>query len=121
MPSEKQSEKDPVEKWEMFLDRAKDCLDEDDFNEVRRRCLMVPSAVRKEVLTFGRKGKIEIEFLEVPTDPPVKIYHVEIHDDTGSWNETFGSLELLNAFLRGLSAGASMVGKKIINLPVFTQ
>lgn len=60
--------------------------------------------------------------------PPVTGYGVEItttplpdeemRGASGAWAESFGSLAELNAFLKGLSAGATMVGYVMIRLPL---
>jgi len=60
----------------------------------------------------------EIKPVETKTDPAIRVYCVELTaDKAGAWRETFGSREALEAFIRGLQAGASMVAKKHIRRP----
>ena len=59
--------------------------------------------VKKLVVTVSsRKADI--------VDPPVILFHVEILGDEGVWEESFGDVSQLNAFLRGITSGSSMVG-----------
>lgn len=55
------------------------------------------------------KGTLEIvvrKFL-IRLDPDIEVYvyEVEVHRDGGVWQETCPTRELLNMFLRGVSAG----------------
>ena len=58
---------------------------------------------------------------EAGDDPPITIFHVAIEDNRGEtkgvWCDTFGSKELLRAYLRGLEAGAVMIGGKHVTRP----
>jgi len=58
---------------------------------------------------------------EVGEDPSIVIFHVSIEDtregDQGIWTDTFGSKDLLNAYLRGIEAGAVMIGRKRVLRP----
>lgn len=49
----------------------------------------------------------------------VTIYEVEIIDkrEPGSWHDTLGSDELLQAYISGLVAGAEMIGRTPIAKP----
>ena len=58
------------------------------------------------------KVKINIKPIETETDPSIKIYQVTIErePDCGSpsvWQETFGSKELTEAFLKGVKSAFS--------------
>lgn len=60
-----------------------------------------------------KKQKIKITKVPVDTDPRTEVYQVEIVEappGNGSWMETFNTLELLNAFLRGLRVATTMLG-----------
>ena len=65
---------------------------------------------------------LEIIPIEVATDPPVTVFSVVIEDTRpetqGVWNDAFTSRELLEAYLRGLEAGAMMIGRSFIVCPV---
>ena len=51
---------------------------------------------------------------DVQLAPHTKVYHVEVESKGGSspgiWEESFGSLEALHAFLRGVHAGRGITG-----------
>lgn len=65
--------------------------------------------------------EINITPSETNTEVPITIFEVETIDkrssQPGSWCETFGSEEKLQSFLRGLEAGAMMIGKTYIFRP----
>lgn len=65
-----------------------------------------------------KKGEIEfaIERVEVSLDPAVDIFELELTRGNGSWRKSFGSEELLRAFLEGVQACASLYGH-IMMLP----
>ncbi len=48
---------------------------------------------------------ITIERCRVELEPHIDVFHVSVVQNGGSWDETFGSEELLRAFLRGVQAG----------------
>lgn len=52
-----------------------------------------------------KKLAIEIGRFEIPLDPPVHVFNVIVSRGGGSWHETYGSEELLQAFLQGVRAG----------------
>ena len=41
------------------------------------------------------------------TEPSIPVYEVELQQDQGIWDETFGDISALNSFLQGVSAGLS--------------
>lgn len=52
---------------------------------------------------------IEVEKKETDTDPPIPVYQVNIEDGRGGcWCETFGTEDLLRAFLRGIRVTFAM-------------
>lgn len=59
---------------------------------------------------------IGIDKLEVPTDPKIAVFHVEINNGKSVWLETLSSEEALRNFLRGVSAGAAMFGDTYVTL-----
>jgi hypothetical protein len=52
----------------------------------------------------------KIEQHEIALDPPINVLHVELSKGDGCWPETFPDESHLKAFLRGVSAGASLSG-----------
>lgn len=56
------------------------------------------------------KPQVTVTARETEDDPPITVYHVEIIHRGGSWDATYGSRELLNAFLYGVHAGCMMLG-----------
>lgn len=60
---------------------------------------------------------IQIRPRRFTTDPPIWIYEVELLSKEGVWRETYGSREVLLAFLRGLEAAAAMLGHQAIQIP----
>lgn len=52
----------------------------------------------------------KIERHEVELDPPINVLHVELSKGDGCWPETLSDESHLKAFLRGVSAGASLSG-----------
>lgn len=61
--------------------------------------------------------EIKITKYEVPLDPHIEVFSVEIEDDKSTWMETIPSEENLRWFLRGVQAGASTFGNKHVSLP----
>lgn len=61
--------------------------------------------------------KITITPVETKTDPPITVFSVVIEDKEGVWSDTFGSQELLRAYLRGIEAGGAMIGNKHVVRP----
>lgn len=70
----------------------------------------------REALSAKRAGSegarldAAVQPLTVGDDPEIEIYHVELSHEGGMWTETFGSKELLDAFLKGLRAASGMMG-----------
>lgn len=60
---------------------------------------------------------IKIKKIEIPLDPPINVFAVEIEGEGNIWKESISSEESLRWFLRGISAGASMYGDTYITLP----
>ena len=54
-------------------------------------------------------------------DPPINVYTIEVSNETGVFPETFGSVEHLRAFMRGVQAGCSMFGVYISHADIPTQ
>lgn len=46
---------------------------------------------------------VEVRVRKTDDDPPLRVYHTEVRDGEGVWQETFGSREQLEAYLRGLN------------------
>lgn len=57
---------------------------------------------------------ILIKEIGVETDPRTTVYQVEIFDDKGSWHETFNTLDLLVAFLRGIRVALATFGQVVL-------
>lgn len=55
--------------------------------------------------------KIEVKRIEIPLDPPINVFSVEITKGGGTWMETLPSEESLRWFLRGIQAGAQAAGE----------
>lgn len=51
-------------------------------------------------------------------DPSITIYHVVLENQDDIWEETYGSREQLDAFLRGLRATCSLFGIHLAELEV---
>lgn len=63
----------------------------------------IPSSVRANVTRC-----------QVYIHPLVDVFHVELITDESVWEESYGSEAELNAFLKGVQAGCSMVGHLFI-------
>ncbi len=64
-----------------------------------------------------RNGKkIKITKYEIPLDPHIDVFNVEIGDKKSTRMETIPSEENLRWFLRGIQAGAQMYGEKYVPL-----
>lgn len=62
--------------------------------------------------------KIDLKPVEVDSDPPITVYEVVISDGKSEWRETFGSGELIKAFLFGVKAAFSFTEYRVeIPLP----
>lgn len=71
-------------------------------------------AVKVEKLV-GRDGlELEIKVIRVNTHPATHIFCTELSSTAAVWNETFGSLEQLNAYVRGIRAMASTRGEALL-------
>ncbi len=97
--------------------------------EVKARCpfavtIELPGEVRQEFAGewFKRAEQksdavCKIERHEVDLDPSVNVLHVELSKGDSCWPETFPDEAHLKAFLRGVSAGASLFGETIFLPP----
>jgi hypothetical protein len=54
------------------------------------------------------KTKIKVTEVTVEVEPTLKVYQVELTKDNGTWLESFGTMTLLLAFLRGLRVATTM-------------
>lgn len=64
-----------------------------------------------------KKPEIKIKARMTRDDPPLAVYTVIIEDEKGEWPETYGSEELLRAYLKGVVAAARMYGGVFVTLP----
>lgn len=53
---------------------------------------------------------VEVRVRKTDDDPPLRVYHTEVRDGEGVWQETFGSREQLQSFLLGLKTMLYMTG-----------
>jgi len=60
---------------------------------------------------------VEVKRLQMPTDPPIEIFEVQISDESSTWSETIPTEEALRWFFRGVQAGASQFGDRFVPLP----
>lgn len=61
--------------------------------------------------TQHEKLVILVKSLKAGEDPSIKIYHIEVLEDSqGLWTETFGSMEQLRAYMRGLQVALRLTG-----------
>ena len=63
--------------------------------------------------------KIEVR-VEGVGDPKIPIYEIKVWDEEGEkgvWNETYGSEELAQAFLKGLEAAFSLTEVGFVERP----
>lgn len=58
----------------------------------------------------AEKPLITVTARQTDDDPPITVYHVEIIHRGGSWDATYGSRELLDAFPNGVRAGCGILG-----------
>lgn len=56
---------------------------------------------------------IKITPIQVLTESPTYVFEVVIEWSGGVWCETFGSREALEAFFRGVRAGAARFGERL--------
>ncbi len=56
------------------------------------------------------KATGKIDTVEVPGDPPVTLYYLELESRDGVATEAFQSREQLEIFLRGVRIGCAMSG-----------
>lgn len=66
---------------------------------------------------YPDKLLIEVQEVEVQTDPRINVYNIALTRQGGSWQETFGSPDLANKFLRGVTAGASLFANTLLSVP----
>jgi hypothetical protein len=57
---------------------------------------------------------IQVIPVAVKIDPSVKVFNVVMEDGTGSWHASFGSVELVNAFLYGVKSAMVMAAGRLI-------
>jgi len=57
--------------------------------------------------------KVRIRCYHLALDPPIEVFNVEVSDEQGLWKESLGSKELLEAFVKGIKAGASLGGCRV--------
>lgn len=63
---------------------------------------------------------VEARAIKAGEDPQITIFHVSIDDGKRGWTDTLGSRELLQAFLKGITATLAFTGLAgilIWNLP----
>jgi hypothetical protein len=53
---------------------------------------------------------IKIVPRRMDTDPGLTVYEVNVSNLTSEWKETFGTLDGVRAFVRGVKAGTSFFG-----------
>lgn len=46
-------------------------------------------------------------------EPPMKVYNLLVETRTGMWNESMGHMAFVDAFVRGVKAGASLSGTRV--------
>lgn len=71
-------------------------------------------------MSLEKKVEISVRPERIEGDPPATVYFVKIESsgmNAGEWRDSFGSLDLLRAYLRGVKAGALMYADKHIELP----
>ncbi|MDP3685325.1 MAG: hypothetical protein Q8R32_00670 [bacterium] len=70
-------------------------------------------------MDLGDGLEIEIKPVKVETEPPVFVWqvHLENASKNASWAETLATRELLEAFLRGMEAAASMISQRYLPRP----
>ena len=54
--------------------------------------------------------KVVVKKYGVDLEPPLCVYYVEIDTDAGVWEETFGALDHLQIFLKGVRIGLDIIG-----------
>lgn len=52
--------------------------------------------------------KIIVKTLLTGTSPVIEIFEIRVEDEKSEWRETFGTKELLVAFVKGVKAGAAI-------------
>lgn len=65
---------------------------------------------QREAEAAAKELKVEVKRNRSDTDPPHDFFNVVISGVTGEWRETVGSEADLEILLRGVKAGASMMG-----------
>lgn len=68
-----------------------------------------------------KKPRIHINCKRIEGDPTAYLWYIEVEDDTGSWNEVYGSVEHVEIFLRGLEAGYMMADKTPLEIPAIPR
>jgi len=110
-----------VDNHDKAMERRPDdpgCLDPDNRKLVARqadRGLVLAKTVLDHSIHKIQKIKAEVKPLRVGT-PQIMVYEVELEDETGCWSETFGTRDLLNAFLKGVQAASSMSGTRVLDV-----
>lgn len=56
---------------------------------------------------------VEVRRKSIGEDPPIDIFLVVITSGQAAWRETFGSAELLNAYLKGVNSALGMLGRYV--------
>ncbi|MEK7602073.1 MAG: hypothetical protein AAB472_01115 [Patescibacteria group bacterium] len=64
----------------------------------------------REAAEAAKKIKVKIVRVRAMIDPQHDLFNVEIVSTTGEWRETVGSEADLRLLLKGIEAGAAMVG-----------
>ena len=56
---------------------------------------------------------VTIQHVNVPTDPPLTVVQVDLEGPIGTWRESFPTAGHCDAFVRGLMAASSLLGKEL--------
>ena len=59
---------------------------------------------------------IEVTRERIHGDPHCDIWRIVVQTDKAEWREAYGSKEIVDAFLRGVAAGASMYKNYDVNI-----
>lgn len=60
--------------------------------------------------------KIIVKTILTRTSPVIEIFEARVEDEKSEWRETFGSKELLAAFVKGVRAGAALCGQPYLTV-----
>jgi hypothetical protein len=77
--------------------------------------ILVPNSLERGVKKMA-DIKIKAETKEVG-DPAIPIFKITVESGNGIWEETYGSRELVDAFLKGLQAAFSFTEVGYIAMP----